>query len=431
MQAIILLAGEGTRMHPLTYTTPKPLLKVANQTILEHNLEQLKANGINDIILIVGYLQDEIKNFVKNIAGFNFKFVVQDKQLGTGDALLQAKDSVETYNFLVMYGDDFHHRDDIKRILNNELCVTAKEVDDPERFGVFKVENGSVKDLVEKPREFVSKLANTGLYILDKRIFNFIEKIKKSPRGEFELTDAISDMGKEYDIKCEVIVNWIPIGYPWDLLTANEAKLKELHSSEIDSTAYIEKNTTIVNFVKIGKDTVIKSGTYIEGPVVIGNNCVIGPNCYIRENSVIGNDSRVGNGSEVKNSIIGSDTYIRHLSYVCDSIVGNNCNFGAGTIIANLRHDNKTIRITMRGELIDTKRRKLGVTMGDYTKTGIKTSIYPGVSLGPFSWTSPGAIVKENIPPLTIDGNRSLEEAKFAPLLIENIKFVKNKLMKE
>lgn len=429
MQTVMLLAGEGTRMYPLTYTKPKPLLKIANQTILEHNLEQLKQNGINNVILVVGYLQEQIKKFLENFKEFNFQFVVQDEQLGTGHALLQAKNSITDENFMVIYGDDLYYRDDIKKTLTNDLCVTAKEVEDPERFGVFTIKNGFMENLEEKPKNPISNLANTGLYLLDKNIFDFLEKTSKSQRNEVELTDAILRMSKEYSIKCEITDNWIPIGYPWDLLTANDEKLKEL-SDSVDVTAFIDKNITIENSVKIGKNTKIKNGAYIEGPVIIGDNCVIGPNCYIRPNSVIGNDCRIGNGVEIKNTIIGNGTKIEHLTYIGDSLVGENCNFGAGTIVANLRHDNKPIRVKIKGELIDTKRRKFGVIMGDYTKTGIRTAIYPGVALGPFSWTSPGAVVKENIAPLTLDGDKVLDEMKFDPELSGKIKFVRNRLMK-
>ena len=172
MQAVMLLAGEGTRMQPLTYTRPKTLLQIANKSILQHNLEQLKENGITDVILVVGYMQDYVRKFLEDVEGFNFQFVVQNEQLGTGHALLQAKDSIKNSRFIVMYGDDLYNHEDIKKIINNDLCVTAQEVKDPERFGVFTIKNGIMEDLIEKPKNSVSNLANTGLYILNKDIFN-------------------------------------------------------------------------------------------------------------------------------------------------------------------------------------------------------------------------------------------------------------------
>ncbi|MBI1979044.1 MAG: NTP transferase domain-containing protein, partial [Candidatus Aenigmarchaeota archaeon] len=377
MQAVMLLAGEGTRMHPLTYTKPKPLLKIAGQTILEHNLENLKRNGIQDVTLVVGYLQEEIKRFLENAREFKFNFVLQNDQLGTGHALLQAKDFIKDDNFTVIYGDDLYHYEDIKKTLNNDLCVTAKEVTNPGKFGVFTLENNFVKDLIEKPDEPISNLANTGLYVLNKAIFKSLQALEKSKRNEFELTDAILHLSKENSIKCEITNNWIPIGYPWDLVTANEIKMRELDSITVHDTAFVGKNVTIEGSVKIGRNSEIKNGAYIEGPVMIGDNCVIGPNCYLRPDSVIGDNCRIGNGVEIKNTIVGDETKIKHLSYVGDSVIGDNCNLGAGTITANIRHDNKTIRVIVKGNKVDTGRRKFGVVMGDHTKTGVNTSIYP------------------------------------------------------
>ena len=140
----------------------------------------------------------------------------------------------------------------------------------------------------------------------------------------------------------------------------------------------------------------IRSGAYIEGPVKIGKDCTIGPNCYIRPSTSIGDRVYIGNGVEIKNSIIGDDTRIGHLSYVGDSVIGNGCNFGAGTKVANLRHDGKNIKVMLKGELVDTGRRKLGVIMGDHVHTGINTSINTGVMIDPGSTTLPGEVVMRN-----------------------------------
>ncbi len=433
MQAVMLLAGKGRRMRPLTYTRPKPLLKISNETILQHNLSQLKQSGIDDVILVVGYLQDQIKKFLEeNNFGINFKFVSQEKQLGTGDALLHAQPFLQENNFLVINGDDYHHKDDIKKCLESDLSVAAKEVSTPSRFGIFVLNNGHVNDLIEKPTEPISNLANAGLYNLNMNIFNLLKNVTVSKRNEIELTDAVKKMATEYSMSCKIIDKWTPIGYPWDLLSVNEIKMNEL-KNDIDSTSNVEERATIKGIVKIGKDTEIRNGAYIEGPVVIGNNCIIGPNCYIRPFSSVGDDCRIGNSVEIKNSIIGNGTRIEHLSYIGDSIIGEDCNLGAGTITANLRHDNKTIRSKVDGDLVDTGRRKYGVVLGDHTKIGIRTSFYPGVSIGPFSWTFPSSAIKENIEPLSIfDGVNKipLDESKFSdPEILKKINLVKNGLM--
>ncbi|HEX9973993.1 MAG TPA: DapH/DapD/GlmU-related protein, partial [bacterium] len=147
----------------------------------------------------------------------------------------------------------------------------------------------------------------------------------------------------------------------------------------------------------IGENTIVKSGAYIEGPVVIGKNCTIGPNCYIRGCTSIGDNCTIGQSVEIKNSIIMMDTKICHLSYVGDSVVGQGVNLGAGCIMANLRHDGKNVLSMVKGKLFDTKMRKLGAIIADGVKTGASTTFYPGRKIWPGRQTQIGQIVKHDI----------------------------------
>ncbi|RLI89544.1 MAG: glucose-1-phosphate thymidylyltransferase, partial [Candidatus Altiarchaeales archaeon] len=133
------------------------------------------------------------------------------------------------------------------------------------------------------------------------------------------------------------------------------------------------------------------------GPCYIGENCVIGPNCYIRPYSSIQNNVRIGNAVEVKNSIIMSGTNICHLSYVGDSIIGEECNLGAGTLVANLRVDDDEVRIEIKNKLTKSGRKKFGCLMGDHVKTGINVSIMPGRSIYPDAYVEAGSVVRNTI----------------------------------
>ncbi len=395
MQAIILAAGKSTRMHPLTVEKPKSLLNIANKTILEHNLEQL--NGLADeVLIIVGFRKEMIMEKIgakfKNI---KIRYIIQKEQLGTGDALLQAEMFLKD-RFIALGGDDLFSRQDIKNCLKYRHCILAEKVNNPEKFGVLVLDKGIVKKIVEKPKKYVSDLANTGLYVLDKKIFDILKKIKKSERNEYELTDALQILCKTEKVHCvDVKDYWLPIGYPWHILEANEFFLKRIKKSEIKGK--IEKNVFVKNNVAIGKNTIVKSGCYIEGPAVIGENCEIGPNCYIRAYTSIGNNCKIGNGVEIKNSVVMDNTKIPHLSYVGDSVIGEHTNLGAGTKIANLRHDKQTIKTMINGELVDTGRRKFGAAIGDNVHTGINTTIYPGRKIWPNRTTKPGEVVEKDI----------------------------------
>ncbi|GAI31184.1 unnamed protein product, partial [marine sediment metagenome] len=134
-------------------------------------------------------------------------------------------------------------------------------------------------------------------------------------------------------ISYQEISYWLDLSYPWDLLPANESLLAGIKSQNLGE---IEDNTVLKGAVSIGKDTVVRSGSYIVGPVIIGQDCDIGPNCYIRPHTSIGDNCHVGAAVEVKNSIIMRGSKIPHHNYVGDSIIGEECNFGSGTKIANL-----------------------------------------------------------------------------------------------
>jgi NDP-sugar pyrophosphorylase family protein len=148
--------------------------------------------------------------------------------------------------------------------------------------------------------------------------------------------------------------------------------------------------------LSIGKGTLVKSGSYIEGPVMIGEECVIGPNCFVRGRTSIGNNCKVGNAVEVKNCVIGDSVSVGHLSYFGDSVLGCNINIGAGTISANLRHDNENIRMLVKDTVVNTERHKLGVVIGDGVHTGINTCIYPGRKIWPNKHTLPAEVVSKD-----------------------------------
>jgi len=396
MQAVILAAGEGTRLWPLTSTRPKPLLKVLDRTVLEHNLEQL-ASLVEEVILVVGYKGEMIRNFIGNhYKGLKISYAWQKSLLGTGDAVKVAEPFLKD-KFLVLNGDDFYFKEDLTECLENFPSILVKEVEDPRAFAAVLVEDGLVKDIIEKPKEIYSNLANIGVYFLDRSIFKI--KLGKSPRGEYEITDFVRDFAKNKKLYFRIAKQWFPGSYPWHLLEVNEFLLK---NRERKIEGEIEENCQIIGPVIIQEGTIIKKGTYIKGPVFVGKNCQIGPNSYLRDFTSIGDNCIVGQGVEIKSSIISDFSSIPHLSYIGDSIIGENCNLGAGTITANLRFDGKTIKVTIRGERIDTKRKKFGCVLGNNTKTGINVSLMPGVLIGSNSIIYPKTVIFKNIKDNTI-----------------------------
>ncbi len=391
IQAVIMAAGKSTRTWPLTLTKPKPLLKVMNKEIIKHNLDALQGL-VGEVIIIVGFKKEMIIEEIGHKYGkLKIRYAEQKTQLGTGHALKYVEKLIKG-KFIVMGGDDIFSKKDIKACLRHKYAVLGCKVEDPGRFGVFVVKGKEVKKVVEKPKKFVSGIANAGLYVFDKSVFKF--KLRKSQRGEYEIIDHINALIKKERVVCENVKGrWLSVGYPWDLIEANSVLVSEMKN---DIKGKVEKNVIVEGKLKAGKGTKILSGTYIKGNVIIGENCLIGPNCYLRGNTSIGNGCHIGQAVEIKNSIIMDNAKVPHLSYIGDSVIGKNSNLGAGTITANLKHDNENVRSVVKGKIVDTGRRKLGTIIADDVHTGINTTIYPGRKIWPGVSTLPGEIIDKD-----------------------------------
>lgn len=176
----------------------------------------------------------------------------------------------------------------------------------------------------------------------------------------------------------------------WTLLEKSQVKMSYVEDKVLGE---VESGVIIKGKLFLGKNSIIKLGTRIEGNVYIGENCIIGPNAFLRDGTIIDSNCFIGT-SEIKNSIILSNTKIPHFSYVGDSVIGRNCNLGAGTKIANLRHDKETVKVMMNGSKVDSKRKKLGALIFDDVKTGINSSINCGVIIHKGSMIKPNEFVR-------------------------------------
>ena len=396
MKAVILAAGQGTRMGPLTRNIPKVMLQIANKPLLLHVIQSARDAGIREFVLVVGYGAKLIKDYFKDgsLLGVSIEYVNQEKQMGTADAVGSAKGMVGE-RFVVLNGDIIVNTAHIKKLMecNHDVVMTARLVDNPSEYGVLEVQDDRVLRIIEKSPNPPTNLANAGIYVFPSSIFDSISITPLSVRKEYEITDSLQMLiDKGTDVGFLTLSDkWMDIGRPWELLDANEYFLSGLQP---EVSGEIEPFATLKGSVSVGEGTIIRNGSYIVGPVAIGKDCDIGPNCYIRPGTSIGDNVRIGNAVEIKNSIVMNGTHIGHLSYVGDSIIGERCNFGAGTKVANLRHDNRTIRVTLNGKLIDSGRRKLGTIMGDDVHTGINSMINVGAVVESKAMIAPGELVK-------------------------------------
>ena len=390
MKTVILAAGKGNRMWPLTENRPKAMLPVAGKPVMEHLVAEAIGAGLNDFIFVVGHCGETIREYFGNGSQLKIKitYIEQNLPRGTSEAIELVKDEVGS-KFLVINGDNIVKSTDINRLIESDItCLGVKQVDNPFGLGVVETRGKRIVRIHEKVEKPPTKLANAGLYLFTSDIIDAISRTPVSSRGEYELPGAIQTMlDAGIEVRFHEVDTWLEMSYPWDVLSVNERLMTEIKG---DCMGTIEENVFISGNTQIGCDTLLRSGTYIEGPVIIGDGCDIGPNCYIRGSTAIGDKCRIGAGVEIKNSVIMKNTRIPHLSYIGDSVIGENCNLGAGTNVANLRFDHRDVAVNH----INSQRRKLGLISGNNVSTGINVSINTGTIIGSGITIKPGAIAK-------------------------------------
>jgi bifunctional UDP-N-acetylglucosamine pyrophosphorylase/glucosamine-1-phosphate N-acetyltransferase len=371
------------------------MLPLANRPILEHLLVQVREAGIRELVLVVGYHDEQVRGYFGDGQqwGVQIEYCTQRRQLGTADALGMVAELIDG-SFLVLNGDAIIGAREIAGLAGGSgHALGVIQVEDASGLGVVELEKGRVVRIYEKVARPPSRLVNAGLYRFTPDIFSAVAQTAKSPRGEYELTDTLQLMiDRGQPLTSYQVDRWLNLSYPWDLLAANEALLAEM---EAVNSAEIEENVVLQGPVSVGKNTVVRSGSYLVGPVAIGSQCELGPNCVIRPNTAIGDRCQVGSAVEIKGSIVMNGSKIPHHNYVGDSVIGEDCNLGAGTKIANLRLDGKNIEVAGT----DTGRRKLGAIIGDRVETGINASINVGTVVGSGARIGPGAVVQGVISP--------------------------------
>ena len=396
MQTVVLAAGKGTRMRPLTVATPKPMVSAAGRPLLEHTLDRAADAGASRFIVVVGYEAQQVReHFGDSHRGVDIKYATQTEQRGTADAVRAAATHLDDAPFVVLNGDAIYDTESLATLYDSGPAVGSYRVDNPSNYGVLQLDTDDdtrVTGVIEKPANPDSNLINTGSYVLPASATDHLD-VSTSERGELELTDVLEAVCAETTVTAVPFDRWLDVGRPWELLAANEWLLESI-TTRIDGTA--GEDTTIEGPVVVEPEATVKAGVIIEGPAYIGRGATVGPNAYIRGSTALGAGAKVGHAVEVKNSVFMADATVGHLSYVGDSILGESVNFGAGTTVANLRHDDEPVELTVKDERVSTGRRKFGVVVGDGAKTGINTSLNAGVVIGADVMTTPGEVLMQD-----------------------------------
>jgi UDP-N-acetylglucosamine diphosphorylase / glucose-1-phosphate thymidylyltransferase / UDP-N-acetylgalactosamine diphosphorylase / glucosamine-1-phosphate N-acetyltransferase / galactosamine-1-phosphate N-acetyltransferase len=387
MKAVILAAGEGKRLRPFTEAMPKVMLPVANKPILEYVVDAVKNNGIEEIILVVGYKKEAIMDHFKDFQDVKIRYVIQEKQLGTAHALLQAKDMIDDA-FLVLPGDNIIDAKGLTKLVQEKVsyALLIKEHPHPSKYGMVTIKSNILEQIIEKPQQEESHLISTGIYKFPSSIFEEIES--HTSKGDHALSSVVQSLVEQKkEIHTIPTDLWHDVVYPWDLLEVNDIILRNNPSKK---SGTIENNVMIKGNVCIGEDTVIHAGCYILGPVTIGKNCEIGPNVCIFPSTTIGDNTSIQSFTEIHNSLIMDDIKIGSSSYISHSIVGTGTvlHHGLSTLIGSLirHHDHDCITVD-----------DIGVMIAEDTTIQSHVVTDPGIIIGRHCTISPMKHIKEDI----------------------------------
>lgn len=313
MQAVILAAGEGSRLRPLTRSKPKAMLPVANRPIIEYVIDALLENAIRDIVVVVGYRKEDVIRHLNRLDA-PIQVVVQERQLGTADALRAAESEI-TGDFLVLPGDNYINAESIARIKQERNAMLVAEHPNPSNFGVVVIKNGIVREIIEKPEDAPTFTVSTGIYSFTREVFSCLQTN--------EIPDALSAMiASGQQIRAIPADDWQDAIYSWDLLKLNSRMLKGI-TPEIAGT--VDSSVVRRGAVHIGAGTTIGPNTVIYGPVTIGSNCNIGPNCVIMPDTSIGDRVVLEPFTYVADSLIMNDVTIGSHSRIVAAIFGQGC----------------------------------------------------------------------------------------------------------
>lgn len=327
MKALILSGGRGTRLRPITHTSAKQLLPVANKPILFYGIEAVKEAGIKNVGIVVGETKNEIKNAVGRGKkwGINVTYIEQDKPLGLAHAVKISQDFIGDDNFVMYLGDNLI-KDGITSLVKEfektrpNAQILLARVPHPEQFGVVELKGKKVLRLVEKPKRPKSDLALVGVYMFDKNIFKAVNNIKPSWRNELEITDAIQYLiDHNFTVRPHIITGWWKdTGKLEDILEANRILLDDLKTHV---KGKVDKESELFGKVRIEKGAEVRKSV-IRGPVIIGENSRI-VNSYIGPFTSVYFKVTIEN-SEVEHSIILENSKIKDIRRIEDSLVGQN-----------------------------------------------------------------------------------------------------------
>ncbi|WP_049890790.1 sugar phosphate nucleotidyltransferase [Natrinema versiforme] len=381
--AVVLAAGEGARLRPLTKHRPKPMLPAATKPILEHVFDALVDAGITEITVVVGYGHTHVQShFGSTYRDSSLEYVVQDKQLGSGHALLAAESAVSEPR-LVLNGDQLVAGQIVEDVLDahendDDALATLgliRHADVGEYGGVICEDDGTVETIVERPRDDRTYKLNAGVYAFEPELFDYLHG-PEPHLNEYSLVDGIANAVDAEETVRGVTSDgiWIDATYPWDLLEVTETLFESADGVEstVSSTARVHESATIVE------------------PTVISADCVVGPGAVVGPNVALGENVTVGANAVVEHSVVDADTRVGSGAALVDCVTGRNVRVGTGSTVVGGPGDVRVGDRVHEGE-------QLGALLADRVRDDGGVTYAPGTIVGSDAVINAGTTVRGTV----------------------------------
>ena len=383
--AVVLAAGEGIRLRPLTANRPKPMLPAGTRPILEHVLNALIDAGVDDIHLVVGYQANRVRShFGPTYRDIPLTYHTQSNQLGSGHALLQARDG-PTDSFLLVNGDQIIDHRIVDAVINaHSGTATMAVVEGPEAvdYGAVKLSGNEITELVEQPEHGEFRLFNAGVYAFTQQLFDTLAELSVD-RGELPLTDAIQDLIADPEHIVDGVRTdhfWMDATHPWDLLALSRELLTRgwVDAPETDTNVYVHESARI------------HPDATLVGPVVVDSDAVIEAGAVVGPYAAIGASTTVGSGSVLSDVVVDTDTTIGPNTTAIEFVAGQGCDVGAALTAAGGPTD-----VVLNEQVYSNV--DLGGVIADRVTLGGATTLEAGALVGPDATVGAGVVVRGEI----------------------------------
>ncbi|MEF8838262.1 MAG: sugar phosphate nucleotidyltransferase [Haloarculaceae archaeon] len=385
--AVVLAAGEGTRLRPLTRNRPKPMLPAANRPILEHVLDALVDAGIDRIAIVVGYHRERVQEyFGPSYRDVPLEYVLQAKQLGSGHALLQARDVVDG-SLIVVNGDRIIEPDAVAQVSEAHESGPAPaamayiERPSARNYGAVTVQDRLIEDIVEKPESDAYRLINAGIYAFGPDVFDRIEATEREA-GELGLPDTIAHILDRERVRAVKIGGmWVDATFPWDLL---EVASEVLVRGRVPEPQRREG-------VWIDENAVVSNEAVLQPPVVVGPDCEVGAGVVLGPTTALGRNVTVGANATIERAVLDDDVRVDPGATVIDAVLGQAVALGAGVVVPGGPGDVRVGR-----EIHEDQ--PLGAVMADRATAEGCVSLAPGTLVGPNATIRTGVVASGTVP---------------------------------